>query len=140
MAKIVFRNRWLVQHGGSFEPRFWFKQRFEHTDRTFNITSVSYDLEINQNRLRGSLDFLEDIKVIWDECLAFAIEHHGPTARQGRFCLTSSHLTQAVNLPYVPIDDLTSDKIFKYISNLAQSNEAVFLADKVNFHFQFADF
>src|SRR6266481_2064845 len=138
MSQRILVDITNLQHGGT-EPRFWFTQS-QNQNKFHNITNTYYDLKINTQSLGNSDNFVRDLKNIFDECFKFAVDVYNQTApdpaRKVRFVLTATDLLRSINLPFMPIDELTSERIFTVISNFAQSHRVIILGDNLYFHFQ----
>ena len=104
----------------------------EHHSKKFNMTAKNYGLHFN-NAL-GDVDLLESRNRtygIFDHLLRDVTEGMSPTD-QVRFVLRSDQLQTPISIPFLPLEELTTEKILSNVEKVVQSNEDFRLNDTVN--------
>ena len=102
-----------------------YSEKFRTTGKNyrvqFNNTLDNVDLLQSQNRIYD----------IFDRLIQDVTEGMNPTD-QVRFILDSNQLQSAITLPFCPLEELTTEKVFSQVEKVVQSNEEFRLNDGVN--------
>ena len=103
----------------------------EHHSKKFNMTAKNYGLHFN-NAL-GDVDLLESRNRtygIFDHLIRDVTEGMNPTD-QVRFVLRSDQLQTPISIPFLPLEELTTERILSNVEKVVQSNEDFRLNDTV---------
>ena len=103
----------------------------EHHSRKFNMTAKNYGVHFN--------NALDDVDLLESRKRTYGIFHHliedvtkgmNPND-QVRFVLRSDQLQTPISIPFLPLEELTVEKVLSHVEKVVQSNEDFRLNDTV---------
>ena len=103
----------------------------EHHSQKFNMTAKNYGVHFNNT--------LDDVDLLESRKRTYGIFHHliedvtkgmNPND-QVRFVLRSDQLQTPISIPFLPLEELTVEKVLSHVEKVVQSNEDFRLNDTV---------
>ena len=113
------------------EDYYQIKPIREHHSKKFNMTAKNYAVHFN--------NALDDVDLLESRNRTYGIFHHliedvtkgmNPND-QVRFVLRSDQLQTPISIPFLPLEELTTEKILSNVEKVVQSNEDFRLNDTV---------
>ena len=104
----------------------------EYYSQKFNMTAKNYRVQFN-NTL-DNVDLLQSQTRTYDifDRLIKDVTQGMNSTDQVRFVLQSNQLQSPISLPFCPLEELTTEKVFSQVEKVVQSNEEFRLNDEVN--------
>ena len=103
----------------------------EHHSQKFNMTAKNYGVHFNN--VLNNVNLLESRNRtygIFDHLIRDVTEGMNPTD-QVRFVLRSDQLQTPISIPFLPLEELTTEKVLSHVEKVVQSNEEFGLNDTV---------
>ena len=119
------------QHVEQEQDYYQIKPVREHHSKKFNMTAKNYAVHFN--------NALDDVDLLESRKRTYGIFHHmiedvtqgmNPTD-QVRFVLRSDQLQTPISIPFLPLEELTTERILSNVEKVVQSNEDFRLNDTV---------
>ena len=104
----------------------------KHNSKKFRLTATDHAIRFNNNV--GDLDLLESYErtqQIFEHILNDVTESMNEND-QVRFVLRSTQLETPISIPFMPLHQLTPERIFSHVQRVVQSNRDFRLNDTVN--------
>ena len=115
------------------EQDFYVKESVKkHNSKKFHLTAKDHTIRFNNNI--NDLDLLESYErtqQIFEHILNDVTEGMNEND-QVRFVLRSTQLETPISIPFMPLHQLTSERVFSHIQRVVQSNRDFRLNDTVN--------
>ena len=104
----------------------------DYHSKKFNMTAKNYRVQFN-NAL-DNVDLLQSQNRTYDifDRLIKDVTEGMHSTDQVRFVLQSNQLQFPISLPFCPLEELTTEKVFSQVEKVVQSNEEFRLNDAVN--------
>ena len=116
---------------GSGEDYYSIETKKKHHSKKFGMTATDHTVRFNN--VLHDVDLLESherTQAIFHHLLADVTRDMNPND-QVRFVLRSEQLDTPISIPFLPLEELTTERIFSQIERVIQSNEDFRLNDTV---------